>query len=124
MNEVSKSTPAPELLAVAYRALTAEEQELAYELINQVRLQRLAGENSEFGQLVASLKAVADVLGEAPGIDDYKRVRRELEAEGQTLEPPSRPNSSQALRACLSHFRSFRSHALARRKTLFCGRNL
>ena len=91
MSEVTdKATSAPGLLLIAYRALSTDEQEEAFGLINQARLQRLAGENSEFGQLIASLKTVADALGEAPGIDDYKRIRRELEAEGQTLEPVSR----------------------------------
>lgn len=88
--DTEQATPAPDLLLVAYRALSSSEQEEVFELINGARLRRLAGENSEFGQLLASLKTVADALGEAPGIDDYKRIRRALEAEGQTLEPVSR----------------------------------
>jgi Homing endonuclease associated repeat len=91
MSEViEQATSAPDLLLVAYRALSASEQERAFDLINAARVKRLAGENSEFGRLLASLKTVADLLGEAPGIDDYKRIRRQLEAEGEVLEPSSR----------------------------------
>lgn len=96
--EKSKPTSAPDLLLIAYRALAPAEQEQAFALINDARLERLAGENSEAGRMIASLKRVADVLGQAPGIEDYRHVRAELEADGESLEPPSR---------ILSHYRSW-----------------
>lgn len=91
-------TAAPDLLVIAYRALSPFEQEQAFELINEARIERLAGEESESGRILASLKRVADVLGEAPGVDDYRRARSELEAQGETLEPVSR---------ILKHYRSW-----------------
>ena len=86
----SRSTPAPELILVAYRALSAEEQEEAYALVSRTRLERLAGEDSETGRILASLKRVADLIGQAPGIEDYKRVRASLQKKGEELEPTSR----------------------------------
>jgi hypothetical protein len=86
----SNLTPAPELLLIAYRALSPSEQEQAYELIHNARLQRLAGDDSEAGRMISSLKRVADLLGEAPGIEDYKRIRTELANDGEQLEPVSR----------------------------------
>jgi hypothetical protein len=83
-------TPAPELLLIAFKALNISEQEQAHQLISEVRLQRLAGEDSEIGRLLASLRRAAEVLGEAPGIEDYKRVRRHLAEDGETLVPVSR----------------------------------
>jgi hypothetical protein len=85
-----KPTPAPALLLAAFRALGTDEQEQAFTLIGDERLRRLAGEESEFGQVISSLRRAAEVLGEAPGIEDYKRVRRELEANGEQLQPSSR----------------------------------
>jgi hypothetical protein len=82
-------TSAPELVLVAYRALSASEQEHAYGLIAEARVQRLAGEESEFGRLLRALQRVAEIVGEPPGIEDYKRVRAELRTAGEELPPPA-----------------------------------
>lgn len=82
-------TSAPDLLLIAYRALSPGEQEQAFELLSKARLQRLAGEESEFGQLLKALQRVAEIVGEAPGIEDYKRVRAQLRESGEELPPPS-----------------------------------
>lgn len=83
-------TTAPELLLIAYRALDPSEQEQAYELIHEARVQRLAGEDSETGRMLRSLRRVTELLGEVPGIDEYKRVQKTLAAEGEQLESVSR----------------------------------
>lgn len=97
MSEVLSSSPSPgrptsaaDVMLAAYRALSPQEQEEAYALIQKARLERLAGEDSQMGRVLASLQRVADLLGEAPGIEDYKRVRAELQEEGEQLMPASR----------------------------------
>jgi hypothetical protein len=92
MSEVTENrvVSAPELLLIAYRALGPGEQDQAFDLINRARVERLAGEDSEAARMIKSLCRVADLLGEAPGIEDYKRIRRELQADGEQLQPTSR----------------------------------
>ncbi|HSS32053.1 MAG TPA: hypothetical protein VLL27_02085 [Solirubrobacterales bacterium] len=78
------------MLLIAYQALSTTEQEKTFELIHDARLQRLAGEDTETGRILASLKRVADLIGEAPGVEDYTRIRRQLIEDGEQLEPVSR----------------------------------
>jgi hypothetical protein len=85
-----RPTTAPELLLIAYRALSPSEQERAFQLIHEARVQRLAGEDSETGQMLRCLRRVTELLGEVPGMDEYKRVQKALAAEGEHLEPVSR----------------------------------
>jgi len=77
-----RPTSAPELLLIAYRALSPSEQEQAHQLISSARVERLAGEDSETGRLLGDLRRVAEVVGQAPGVEDYKQVRREIAASG------------------------------------------
>jgi hypothetical protein len=79
------ATSGAELLAVAFTALAAEEQEEAFARINDIRLKRLAGEESETGVFIRSLRRVADVAGDELTPDLYKSIRRELVAGGEEV---------------------------------------
>lgn len=88
MSEVG--TTAPDLLLVAFEALSADEQDEAFERLSAARLRRLAGEHSATETALASLRRVTVELGEAPSPDAYKEVRERLRASGEELEPLSR----------------------------------
>jgi hypothetical protein len=79
------ATSGAELLAVAFTALAPEEQEEAFARINEIRLTRLAGEESATALFIRSLRRVADVVGDELTPDLYKSVRRELLAGGEEV---------------------------------------
>jgi hypothetical protein len=83
-------TSAVDLLAVAFAALRPEEQEAAFSRLAEMRLRRLAGEESDTARMIRSLQCVADEVGRAPSVDDYRRVAPLLRAAGEDVEPLSR----------------------------------
>lgn len=83
-------TTGVDLLGAAFKALSEEEQEEALKLCQAIWLQREIERGGTTAQLLTSLRRVAEILGYAPGIDDYKRVRAELAKDGEQLEPVSR----------------------------------
>jgi hypothetical protein len=89
-----------EIVAVGFAALDADEQEEAYARVTDIRVTRLAGEESETAQLIASLRRVADVAGEELTPDLYRQVRRELLAHGE---------EAAELNALIRHFGSWRA---------------
>lgn len=94
------STSGAEIVAVGFAALGADEQEEAYARITDIRLTRLAGEESETSQLIASLRRVADAAGEELTPDLYRQVRRELIARGEEVAE---------FNAVIRHFGSWRA---------------
>lgn len=79
------ATSGSQLVAVAFGALAPEEQEEAFARISDIRLTRLAGEESETAIFIRSLRRVADVAGGELSPDLYRRVRRELVAAGEEI---------------------------------------
>jgi hypothetical protein len=79
------ATSGADLLSVSFAALKPNEQEEAYARITDIRLTRLAGEESETAQLVRSLRRVADAAGGELTPDLYRHVRRELVAAGEEV---------------------------------------
>lgn len=88
MSEVQ--TTGVELISAAFNVLSPDEQEEALKRCHSVWLQREIGRGGATAQMLSSLKRVAEILGESPGIEDYKRVRLELAKDGEELEPVSR----------------------------------
>ncbi len=90
MSEVLNSpTPGTALLCAAFKALTPGEQAEALRRCQSIWLEHEASRGSETARMIASLSRVAEILGESPGIDDYKRVRAQLQKDGEQLEPVS-----------------------------------
>jgi hypothetical protein len=79
------STTAPQLLAIAYAALDASEQEDAYALIAKARLKRIAGEDSDTSRLIRSMQRVMERIGHPPTVDEYRSAQIELEAAGEDI---------------------------------------
>lgn len=84
------STSGVDLLAVAYAALTANEQEDAFARISEIRLRRLAGNESDTARMIRSMRRVAEEVGRAPSVEDYRRVQALLRAAGEEIEPLNR----------------------------------
>lgn len=81
----SVATSGSDIVTVAFAALSAEEQEEAYAKIADVRLTRLAGNESEFARHLRSLRRVADVVGGELTPDAYRVARRTLVASGEEI---------------------------------------
>jgi len=90
MSEARHPTPALEGLVAIFRLLKSSEQEEALKLCHGLWLDAQEAQGSEISQAIASLRRVAEVLGQTPGIEDYKRVRAELTKDGEELWPSSR----------------------------------
>jgi hypothetical protein len=85
-----KPTSAVDLLAVAYAALPPDEQEVAFARLSEIRLRRLAGEESDTARMIRSVMRVAEEVGRVPSVDDCRRVQPLLPAAGEDVEPLSR----------------------------------
>jgi Homing endonuclease associated repeat len=78
-------TAPADVLLIGFKALTPEEQEEAYAKITDARVTRLAGEESELGRHLRSLRRVADVAGAELTPALYTNTRRQLIAAGEEI---------------------------------------
>ena len=79
-------TSAADILVVAFATLAPDEQREVTERINELRVRREAGELSDTARFIRSLRLVADYVGHAPTVDEYKQAREELVASGYDVE--------------------------------------
>jgi len=77
-------------LLILFAALTPEEQEEAFAQLRQARLNDQGDAEREMEGHVRSLRRVAEAIGHAPGVTEYREVSQALIAEGENLEPFSR----------------------------------
>lgn len=77
-------------MEVLFNALPANEQEDVFSRISELRLRRLAGDESTVARMVRSLRQVAGHVGRTPTVDDYRQAQRELTAAGADIEPFNR----------------------------------
>lgn len=80
-------TSGADALIALYEALSADEQDTAYERITETRLLRQGEEETELARHIRSLTRVAEVIGREPGVDDYRLVSVELREAGEDIEP-------------------------------------
>jgi hypothetical protein len=78
-------TSAIDIIAVAFVALSPEEQEKAFARISDARLKRIAGEEGETARHIRSLLRVAEHVDGDLTPDTYKAARRELVAAGEDI---------------------------------------
>lgn len=83
-------TSGVEALSILYAALTPEEQEEAFAQLRQARLNAQGDAEREMERHVRSLRRVAEAIGHAPGVTEYREVAQALIADGEDLEPFSR----------------------------------
>jgi hypothetical protein len=84
------ATTAIDLLAIAFSALSADEQEEAFERLSEQRLQHVAETDSMTGRCLRSLLRVQEHVGRVPSIEDHRRSYRLLTDAGEELEETSR----------------------------------
>ena len=77
-------------LITLYRALVPEEQDAAYERLTEIRLSQQQATETQLAKSLRSLRRVAEVLGRAPYVDDYRAISQQLRADGEDVEPFSR----------------------------------
>lgn len=61
----------PRRLSISFQALGDDEQEAALTRLQEIRLVRLAGDESAGARMITSLARAAAHLGRAPSPDDY-----------------------------------------------------
>lgn len=85
-------TTGPQLLLVAYNALSAGERREAYELIRTARLDELAAGESELARAVRSLRLAAARAGTAREltVEEYRATSRQLRGSADAILPLSR----------------------------------
>jgi hypothetical protein len=97
-------TSGTDVVLAGFTALDTEEQDEAFAQISEVRMRRLAGEDSETGRVLRSLCRVRDHLGEAPNSTTYREAWAELRKAGEAVE---------SLPVVIRHFGSWRRAAEA-----------
>lgn len=80
-----RATSGAELVAIAFASLAPEEQDEAFARISDIRLTRLASEESETATFIRSMRRVVGVTGPELTPDLYRQVRRELLASGEEV---------------------------------------
>src|SRR5690242_11337376 len=93
-------TTAIDVIRVAFAALTAEEQDETLACLQEVRLLRLAHEESTAGVLIRALVRAAEITTRDLTIEDYNDARSQLKAVGEDIPSVS---------AVIRHFGSWRS---------------
>lgn len=83
-------TSGADALIVLYETLAPEEQDAAYERIHEARLRRQGAAETELARHVRSLRRVAEAIGRAPTVDDYRLTSERLRGEGEDVQPFSR----------------------------------
>jgi len=83
-------TSGVEALLVLHAALTPEEQEDAFALLRERRIETQSDAEREMERHVRSLRRVAEAIGHPPGVTEYREVSQALLAEGEEVEPFSR----------------------------------
>ncbi len=84
------TTTGPDLLLVAFQALSETEQEEAFARITEARLVRQAGDEGMTARCIRSIDLVAELVGRAPSADEYREARETLLIEGAEVESLSR----------------------------------
>jgi len=83
-------TSGTDLLLAAFRVLDLEEQERALDGMTHLLIERRDGLDSEGHRYLTALRRVAEILGETPAPNDYRRIREELGERGEELPEISR----------------------------------
>lgn len=83
-------TTGAQLLAVAFAALSQDEQEEAFERINEIRVGRLADEESATAVMLRSLIRVREMIGHPPTAQEYKQSYLELKGTPDEIEEVNR----------------------------------
>lgn len=84
------ATSGSDVLLAAYRALTEAEQDDVFVRIQQLQVERLAGEESDAARFLRSMLRVTEELGHVPSVDEYKELAPQLAAAGEDIEPFTR----------------------------------
>lgn len=80
------ATSGPDLLVASYLTLSDAEQEEAFERVHKLRVERLAGTDSETARYICSLRRVAEDVGRAPTVDDYKAAQARWTQAGKPID--------------------------------------
>jgi hypothetical protein len=83
-------TSGVQALLILHAALSPKEQEEAFAQLRQGRMDALGDAEREMEQHIRSLRRVAEAIGHAPGVAEYKEVAQALIADGEDVEPFSR----------------------------------
>ena len=95
-----RGTTGVDFLVASYGLLSPDEQEDVLERKPEVRLRRLAGDESETARMIRSLQTVREHLGEIPTPKYYNAAYKELRAGARRADRARLPLSPGGLR-CL-----------------------
>lgn len=83
-------TSGVQALLILHAALSPEEKEEAFAQLRQARLNAQGDAEREMDSHVRSLRRVAEAIGHAPGVTEYRDVAQALIADGEDVEPFAR----------------------------------
>jgi hypothetical protein len=83
-------TSGVQAILILHAALTPEEQEEAFAQLRERRIDAQGDAEREMDRHVRSLRRVAEAIGHAPGVMEYREVSQALLADGESVEPFSR----------------------------------
>jgi hypothetical protein len=75
------TTTGPDVLLAAYRALTDDERDEAFERLCQLRVADAAEGDSDMARFLGSLSIVAEEVGRVPTVTDYKERPRYIRSD-------------------------------------------
>jgi hypothetical protein len=77
---------ASDALVIVFAALDPDEQREVLERMTELRARSEAGAMSDTESFISSLRQVADYVGHAPSVGEYKQAREEMLAAGADIE--------------------------------------
>lgn len=86
MTALPPATTGVDVALLVFSGLNHDEQDEALGRMQHARALRDAAGESQKARCLRSLQAVAERLGGVPGVEDYKRVSRDLISEGEDVE--------------------------------------
>lgn len=83
---MSDTSPA-DMLAVLFQALQPEEQDAVFARLKELRLLRLAGEDTEWERFIKALQRVQEEVEGEISVGDYRAIQPRLVKAGESIPP-------------------------------------
>lgn len=82
---MADTTSGTDLVLVAFKHLSQEEQDDCWERLRLVRLDQMAADDSDLQRFARGLRLVAEAVGQEPSAGEFHKVRPKLVAAGEDI---------------------------------------
>lgn len=83
---MSDTSPA-DMLAILFQSLQPDEQDAVFARLKELRLLRLAGEDTEWERFIKALRRVQEEVDGEMSVTDYRTIQSRLVAAGESIPP-------------------------------------